>query len=176
MQRNPKSEGFPWVADARARVLVLGSMPGVASLEAAEYYAHPRNAFWEVMGALFAAGRDLAYVARLARLRAAGIALWDVVHRCHRPGSLDAAIDRDSVEPNDFAALFAACPHLHSVFFNGGTAQVLYRHLVLPTDPAPGRRLAYLRLPSTSPAYAALDFSAKLARWRSVREALERSP
>jgi hypoxanthine-DNA glycosylase len=167
-----KSEGFPWVAQATARVLVLGSMPGRASLDATEYYAHPRNAFWEIMGTLFGAGRELDYATRLQRLGAVGIALWDVAHRCHRQGSLDAAIERDSVEPNDFAALFRACPQLHTVCFNGGTARDLYRRLVLPADPAQGRPLTYHQLPSTSPAHAAPDFAAKLERWRTVHDAL----
>jgi len=163
-----KLEGFPWVAGASPRVLVLGSMPSAASLGAGEYYAHPRNAFWPIMGELFGAGRDRPYAERLAVLAAAGVVLWDVVRRCHRPGSLDAAIDRESVEPNDFAALYRACPRVHTVFFNGHAAQALYRRLVAPTDPAPGRTLACHLLPSTSPAHAALDFAAKLARWRAV--------
>jgi hypoxanthine-DNA glycosylase len=165
------SQGFPWVARADARVLVLGSMPGQASLAAAAYYAHPRNVFWEIMGVLFDAGRELDYAVRLDRLTGAGVALWDVAHRCRRPGSLDAAIVRDSVEPNDFAALFRACPQLHTVGFNGGTARELYRRRVLPLDPAVGRPLVYHLLPSTSPAHAALDFSAKLARWRVLAAA-----
>jgi len=151
-------------------------MPGQASLVATEYYAHPRNVFWEIMWALFGVGRKIDYVERLRGLSDAGIALWDVVHRCHRPGSLDAAIDRTSVEPNDFAALFRAAPQLHTVCFNGGTARDLYRRLVLPTDPAEGRVLAYHQLPSTSPAHAALDFSTKLIRWRVVQAALEGAP
>jgi hypoxanthine-DNA glycosylase len=168
-----KLQGFPWVAGGEPLVLVLGSMPGRASLVANEYYAHPRNVFWELMGELFGAGRDLPYARRLERLAAAGLVLWDVVHRCHRPGSLDAAIDRDSVEANDFLSLFRACPRLHTVFFNGGTARDLYRRHVLPLDPAVGRSLEYVVLPSTSPAHAALDYAAKLARWRAVRAAVE---
>jgi len=169
-----KLEGFPWVAGAAPRVLVLGSTPSAASLDAGEYYAHPRNAFWPIMGALFGAGRERPYAERLAVLAAAGVVLWDVVGRCHRPGSLDAAIDRDSVEPNDFAALFRACPRVHAVFFNGRAAETLYRRLVAPTDPARGRPMACHLLPSTSPAHAALDFEAKLARWRAVAEAVRR--
>jgi hypoxanthine-DNA glycosylase len=175
-QRPAKDEGFPWVADSGCRVLVLGSMPGRASLAATQYYAHPRNVFWEIMGALFGAGRELDYPARLARLRASGVALWDVAHRCRRPGSLDAAIERDSVEPNDFTALFSACPALGRVFFNGATAETLYRRLVRPQKPEGGRSVGYHRLPSTSPAYAALGFEAKLAQWRELRAALAGSP
>ena len=92
----------------RCRVLILGTMPGVASLAAGQYYAHPRNQFWDIMGALFGAGRDLSYARRLARLRAAGVALWDVVAECERPGSLDSAIRRE--KPNDLAGLLRFDP------------------------------------------------------------------
>ncbi|HEY5720453.1 MAG TPA: DNA-deoxyinosine glycosylase [Gammaproteobacteria bacterium] len=178
-RRDPASPGqrlesFAWVGDPAARVLLLGSMPGVASLAAQRYYAHPRNAFWPIMGALFAAGPELAYAERLERLRRAGVALWDVVHRCRRSGSLDAAIASESVEPNDFAALFAACPRIHSVFFNGGTARLLYRRHVLPSATGRVRALALVTLPSTSPAHAALGFADKLARWRQVAQAAAR--
>ncbi|MBN8442508.1 MAG: DNA-deoxyinosine glycosylase [Thauera sp.] len=166
----PQICSFPPVFRADARVLILGSMPGEASLAAAQYYAHPRNAFWPIMGALFGAGAELPYAQRLARLNAAGVALWDVIARCRRPGSLDSAIARDSVEPNDFAALFAACPRISHVFFNGTTAETAFRrHVRLPAD---FRSLSFARLPSTSPAHAARDLAAKLAAWQAVPAAL----
>ena len=101
---------FPPAFRTDARVLILGSMPGEASLAAGRYYAHPRNAFWPIMGALFGAGAELPYDQRLARLNAAGVALWDVIARCRRPGSLDSAIE-DSV-PNDLASLKRRAPKL----------------------------------------------------------------
>jgi hypoxanthine-DNA glycosylase len=168
-------QGFPWVADSAARVLVLGSMPGIASLTAERYYAHPRNLFWDVMGELFGAGRELPYARRLVRLREVGVALWDVVHRCRRQGSLDTAIDRGSVEANDFAALYDACPQIRAVFFNGTAARDLYRRHVLPRAPQGRREIDYTALPSTSPAHAALGREAKVARWRCVSAAFRGS-
>jgi hypoxanthine-DNA glycosylase len=165
-------EGFGWVGRPDATVLVLGSMPGRASLDAVEYYAHPRNAFWTIMGELFAAGPEWPYRERLSRLARHGVALWDVVHRCRRRGSLDARIERESVEANDFAALFAACPRIHSVFFNGTAARDLYRRHVLPSRPAGARPLDYRTLPSTSPANAALDVAEKCRRWAALGEAV----
>ena len=159
---------FAPIARADARVLVLGSMPGEASLQAGQYYAHPHNAFWPIMGALFGAGRELDYDRRVARLRDAGVAVWDVLHGCERKGSLDAAIDDRTIEPNDFAAFFRAHLAVERVFFNGAKAEQVYRRRVLPGLPAGGP--AYLRRPSTSPANASLDAAAKLDRWRVVAE------
>ncbi|WP_412556296.1 DNA-deoxyinosine glycosylase [Thauera chlorobenzoica] len=160
---------FAPVFRADARVLVLGSMPGAASLAAAQYYAHPRNAFWSIMGALFGAGPQLPYTDRLERLVAAGVALWDVIGSCARAGSLDSAIAPDSVVPNDFVALFAACPQLSAVFFNGAAAEAAFRRHVQRAAATPPLRLA--RLPSTSPAHAARGFEAKLEAWQTLRAA-----
>ena len=98
--------GFDCVARADARILILGSMPGQASLQQSQYYAHPRNSFWYIMGELFAAGPELDYAQRLQVLLEQRVALWDVVHRCQRKGSLDADIEQQSVEANDFLTLF----------------------------------------------------------------------
>ncbi|MEN5048344.1 DNA-deoxyinosine glycosylase [Luteimonas sp. TWI1415] len=155
---------FAPVVGPGARVLVLGSMPGVASLEASRYYAHPRNLFWPIMGALFDAGPELPYAQRLARLQQAGIALWDVAGECVRPGSLDARIEAGSVVANDIAGLLAAHPGIDRIRFNGSAAQTLFRRHVLPALP---RVPDLARLPSTSPAHAALRFDAKLAAWRT---------
>lgn len=155
-----------------ARVLVLGSMPGLASLNAGQYYAHARNAFWPIMGALFDAGPGLPYDERLARLSAAGVALWDVIAGCTRSGSLDSAIAADSIVANDFAALLQDCPLIEVVFFNGSAAEAAFRrHVRLPDYT---RALRMNRLPSTSPAHAARSFAAKLQAWQAVRDALAR--
>lgn len=159
---------FPPVWRRDARVLVLGSMPGTASLRAGRYYAHPRNHFWGVMEACLGFPADLPYAARLTALRRAGVALWDVARRCRRRGSLDAAIEGRSVEANDVAGLLARCPRLHTVLFNGQAPAALFRRHVLPRL---GVRAAGLRLatmPSTSPAHAALRAEAKLRAWRAA--------
>jgi len=163
--------GFDYSARADARVLILGSMPSEASLHAQQYYAHPRNAFWPLMGELFHVDPALPYRQRLQALAANRIALWDVAHRCVRPGSLDA--DMRDVEANDFNTFFATHPHIRAIFFNGGKAEALYERLVLPRLPAALQALPKKRLPSTSPAHAGMDFAAKLAAWRAVKAALE---
>ncbi|KNY10781.1 DNA glycosylase [Achromobacter piechaudii] len=155
--------GFAPVSAPDARVLVLGSMPGVASLRQARYYAHPRNTFWPIAGQVLGFDPALDYPARLAALQAARVALWDVLHACERPGSLDADIRRDTLVPNDFAAFLAAHPAITRICFNGAKAAALYRRHVLPTLP---RALDYVDLPSTSPAHAAASFESKLAAWR----------
>ncbi|MBR0566487.1 DNA-deoxyinosine glycosylase [Azoarcus sp. L1K30] len=161
--------GFAPVYRKDARVLLLGSMPGQASLVAGQYYAHPRNAFWPIMGELFEAGPALPYAARLERLLHAGVALWDVIGSCQRDGSLDSAIESNSIEANDLQALFEACPCLNHVFFNGTAAENAFRrHVGLSGTSRP---MHFQRLPSTSPAHAALTFSAKLAAWQAVRMA-----
>ncbi|HET6725661.1 MAG TPA: DNA-deoxyinosine glycosylase [Gammaproteobacteria bacterium] len=165
-------ESFDCSANRLARVLILGSMPGIESLRRRQYYAHPRNSFWPIMGMLFGAGRDIPYARRLARLRRHRVALWDVAGRCFRPGSLDSSIAGDSVVANDFAALFERSPRIHSVFFNGKTAAALYERLVRPALPERFRSLDYVVLPSTSPANAALTQAQKLEQWRVVAEAL----
>ncbi|WP_459618731.1 DNA-deoxyinosine glycosylase [Bordetella sp. 2513F-2] len=153
--------GFPPVADAHARVLVLGTMPGVASLRRGQYYAHPRNAFWPIAAQVLGFDPDLGYADRLAALQRAGVALWDVLVACERPGSLDAHIR--SAMPNDFAGFLAAHPRIRRVCFNGGKAAQLYRRHVMGRPGLP--ELEYLALPSTSPAHAAMPYAAKLAAW-----------
>lgn len=155
---------FAPVADAGARVLVLGSMPGVASLGAAQYYAHPRNLFWPIMGSLLGFDAGLPYAQKMRHLGAAGIALWDVIGECVRPGSLDTRIDARSVVPNDIGVLLACRPSITRIRFNGAAAEALFRRHVAPGLAAtPDLQ----RLPSTSPAHAAMGFEAKLAAWRA---------
>jgi len=159
---------------ADARVLILGSMPGTASLQAAQYYAHPRNAFWPIMGSLCAAGPDLAYAERLQCLRQAGVALWDVVRQCQRDGSLDSSIRQQDLELNDFALIFAQCPDLRCICFNGNKAAVLFRRRALPVlqqSAALNERLQQIELhdmPSTSPAHAAMSRTQKQTIWHQA--------
>ena len=161
MSAPPPSQGFPPVSGPSPRVLVLGTLPGAESLRRQEYYGLPRNRFWWIMGHLLGATPELPYPQRIARLAEAGVALWDVCPSAHRPGSLDAAIDRASIRPNDIQGFAAAHPTLRLVACNGATAATLYRRFVsLP--------LPMLRLPSTSPAHAGMAAEAKLAAWRDA--------
>ena len=161
-------KGFPPIAGADARLLILGSLPGQVSLQRQQYYAQPRNAFWKIMGRLYGTGQELPYAERAQRLVQNGIALWDVCAAAQRPGSLDAAIVHSSVVPNDFAAFIESHPHVGLICFNGGKAADLYRRLVLPGLPANLRAIHYATLPSTSPAHAAMPFEEKLTRWAAV--------
>lgn len=157
---------LPPLAGANARVLILGSFPSEASLRARQYYAHPRNQFWAVVEALFGIARTESYARRCERLNARGVAVWDVIGRCRRRGSLDSAI-RDA-EGNDFAAFYRDHPRIAAVFFNGAEAERRYRRLV-DTAAAP----AGARLPSTSPANAGVSLAGKIEKWRAVLDAAE---
>lgn len=143
-------------------------MPGTASLAAGQYYAHPRNAFWPIMSALLGIPVAADYARRCRALRSAGIALWDVMQQCERSGSLDAAIDPASVIANDFPGLFRRCRQIERVYFNGGTAEKHYLKNVLPVLEAPAAKLPVQRLPSTSPAHAAMAFADKREAWRVI--------
>ena len=161
-----RKHSFPPVVDARVRLLVLGSLPGEASLAARRYYAHPQNQFWRLISA--AVGRDLAtlpYEARLAALLDAHIGLWDVVASATRPGSTDAAM-RD-IEGHDIAALAATLPDLRAIAFNGGTA---LRHGVKQLGDA-AARYTIVALPSSSPLHT-IGFDAKLPAWQALARIL----
>ena len=166
IRHKPYIHSFPPIAARNATLLILGSMPGKASLLANQYYAHPRNAFWPIMGALFGAGPDLAYARRVRVLRHAGVALWDVLASCTRGNSLDSDIDEESIVANDFASFFRAHPRIQRVFFNGAKAEASFRRHVLPRLAATTLRLA--RLPSSSPANASWSLTRKLRAWRIV--------
>lgn len=157
--------GFPPIARAHARILVLGSMPSAASLAAGEYYAHPRNLFWPILGGILDFDARAPYVPRKAALMKAGIALWDVVARCEREGSLDSAIDEDSLVANDFAGFLAAHRRIARVCFNGRKAEAAWRRHVLRQWAVPPA-LEYRLLPSTSPAHAGMGYRSKLRIWR----------
>ena len=144
-------------------MLVLGSMPGRASLAAGRYYAHPRNAFWRIISDALGGGKDLSYGDGIKLLKKNRVALWDVLRSCVRPGSADSAIV--SEEPNDIAGLLAARRGIVAVLFNGAKAEASFRRWVLPSLP-PGRRPLMRRLPSTSPANASVPYACKLAAWR----------
>jgi len=157
---NTLLSGLPPVIAPHTRLVVLGSFPGVASLQAQQYYGHPRNHFWPVLGALW--GQDLValpYAQRLQVMQAKGLGLWDVYAACRRAGSLDSAI-QDAVL-NDLASLQQLAPGLCGVAHNGGESARAMRHTA-------ALGLPVWRLPSTSPANASWSFDRKLAAWRSV--------
>ena len=148
-----------------ARVLIVGSMPSVKSLADAQYYAHPRNAFWPILFDVFGVTPTDDYEAKKALIRERGLALWDVAGACEREGSLDSSM-RD-IEINDFGALFESCPHIHTVLCNGTTAYSLF----VKSGFAGKRRV--VRMPSTSPAYT-MPFARKRAIWaETLKQALD---
>jgi hypoxanthine-DNA glycosylase len=158
-------ESFPAVAVSACHTLILGSMPGIASLERQQYYAHPRNAFWPIMTELLGVARDSDYAARTAALAAAGFGLWDVLQACVRPGSLDTSIEPASIVPNDIAAFVAAHAGLRRIACNGGKSSQLLRRHVLPRLDTATRQLEIIALPSTSPAHAGMPYAEKLRHW-----------
>jgi len=160
------SQGFAPSARPDARSLILGSMPGVASLDADQYYAFPRNVFWRIMGELFNAEPELGYSSRLQILCSNHIALWDVVQTCHRPGSLDSNIAADGMIINDFNGFFVHHPQIKRVFFNGQKAASLFKKMVLPDLKG---NFECLTLPSTSPANAATGYARKLEAWSVIK-------
>ncbi|MCA0367340.1 MAG: DNA-deoxyinosine glycosylase [Proteobacteria bacterium] len=165
----PRKRAFEPAVDAAARLLILGSLPGEASLSAAQYYAHPRNGFWRLIGG--AMDEDLAalpYEARLDRLKARGVGLWDVIASAERSGSLDAAIR--SPEAADLRGLVEGLPRLRAVAFNGQLAARLGRRILVGQD-----GLALIDLPSSSPAHA-ISLSAKAESWAILGEFLPDKP
>ncbi len=157
--------GFAAAAEKDARLLILGSFPGIRSLEAGEYYAHPQNVFWRIMGSLFGACPEITYAERLKKLRGNGVALWDVLQCCERPGSMDGAIVETGSVPNDFPCFFAEKQWIALICFNGQKAALLYRRLVIPTLPDRHSSISREVLPSTSPAYASMPFEEKAKIW-----------
>jgi hypoxanthine-DNA glycosylase len=160
---------FPPQVGAGCRVLVLGTVPSVRSLQMRQSYAHPHNLFWHFMGELYDAGPELPYAERMARLHAAGVGIWDVLKHCERPGSLDSSILVESEVPNDIPALIEEYPSIRAIALNGGKAAAVFMRRILPAIP-PARReqLQILQLPSTSPANASIARAVKLEKWRAL--------
>ena len=157
-------KGFEPVYSVEARLLILGSFPGVASLNEARYYAHPRNQFWIILGALLEVElTSLGYEARLDAVKTAGIAIWDVLQSCIREGSLDSSIRAPRANP--LLELMDKLPRLQAVAFNGKTAAA-QRGLL------EGKGLRIFELPSSSPAYASRSLQQKLIEWSVIKEVL----
>lgn len=152
---------FEPIYTPQARILIVGSMPSVKSLEQAQYYAHPRNAFWRILFDIFSEPPTLDYERKKALIREHGLALWDVAAICEREGSLDS--DMHDVVYNDFSTLYEVCTDIRTVLCNGATAHSLF----LKSGYAGKRRV--VRMPSTSPAYT-LPYEKKLALWKKELE------
>ncbi|MBT8082974.1 MAG: DNA-deoxyinosine glycosylase [Gammaproteobacteria bacterium] len=159
-----RSTGFPPVARPDTRILILGSLPGERSIAEHRYYAHPQNAFWRIMQAIF--GIDGEYADRCRQLAEHRVALWDVLYSSVRPGSMDADIRLSSAAPNDFGTFFEEHAQIRLIAFNGKKAERLFERFVDPLGVADSIRR--VGLPSTSPAYASLSFSGKLVAWRDA--------
>jgi double-stranded uracil-DNA glycosylase len=169
-RRRERIRSFAPIAGRDARVLILGSMPGKRSLEARQYYAHKQNAFWRIVGDLLGIDPRAPYGKRIRAVKSARIAVWDVLHSCTRTGSLDSDIDGTSEIANDFRAFFRQHRKISRVFFNGAKAEASFRrHVAIRLDGTPIRApIQYARLPSTSPAHAALPYPRKLKAWQAI--------
>lgn len=161
------SSGFAPISRPDARLLILGSLPGDASIRQQQYYAHPQNKFWHIMQALFGVALQAPYAMRCQQVQAAGIAIWDVCHAAQRKGSLDSAITPGTVIANDIQQLLSDCPEIDLIAFNGQAAAGLFRQHVRLVQQIPT-----LLLPSTSPAHASVRFEDKLERWRVLQARL----
>jgi hypoxanthine-DNA glycosylase len=158
----PLVHGLPPIAGEGAHTLILGNMLSVMSVASQQYYGNPRNAFWRITGELFGFAADDPYDDRAAALVANGFAVWDVLKSCRRAGSLDSAVQPDSMVPNDFGELFRKHPGITRVFFNGAAAEANFNRFV-PDAPD----IQYRRLPSTSPAQT-MRYEEKLSIWRDA--------
>lgn len=170
-------QGFLPIFGESPAVLILGSMPSVKSLEQQQYYAHPQNAFWWIMSELLDFDPLEPYGVRAALLKQNKIAVWDVIKACHRPGSLDSAIDTSSIQANDFSALLGEKTSVKLVVFNGQAAQKIFKKHLLSNKAAESETVErgikqyagdFLVMPSTSPANAATTRTMKLDRWRAL--------
>ncbi len=172
MVKLPYLTGLPALVQPGAQILILGSMPGQASLDQQRYYGHPRNQFWPLMQALFGVDANLPYAERCQALQQAGVALWDVIGQCQRAGSLDSAIVSQSVSFNALAELCQLYPTIHQIWLNGGKAAQSFRQYQKQfqqgskTSVWPPASLLIRTLPSTSPAHASVSFAEKLALWQ----------
>ena len=156
-------KSFPPVVGPQTRILIVGSMPGQASLDAQQYYAHPRNQFWRIIFDVFEGGRTPQnYADKKAVILKHGLGLWDSLAACRRTGSLDADITHQT--PNNFPALLRRFPHIHTLLFNGAAAFTFYKRAFgLPP-------CTFFQLPSTSPAHASRSYEDKKALWQAARQ------
>ncbi len=163
-----KIKSFSYSASKDAKILILGSMPGEESLRQQQYYAHPRNLFWEFMGDMFGFDKSIPYSMRLEKLKQNKIALWDVVYQCKRPGSLDSEIKISTTEPNDFVSFFEKYKGIKTVFFNGKKAEALFKRFIIKKNLLINYNLSFYQLPSTSPANASITREIKIKEWSKI--------
>ena len=170
-------QGFMPILGPAPKVLILGSMPSVKSLDSQQYYAHPQNSFWWIMSELFSFNLLEPYDVRAKLLKQHKLAVWDVIKSCHRPGSLDSAIDAASVEANDFSKLLNKETTIQLVIFNGQAAQKIFKKHVLALNTKKSHKFdqsihqykgEFVVMPSTSPANASTKRHEKLAQWRAL--------
>ncbi len=160
-------QSFAPICGEKPRVLILGTMPGKQSLAQHQYYAHPQNAFWRILGELLHFDAKDDYARRIAHVQRVQIALWDVLKFCVRESSLDTDIERESEVPNDIVQLLHTHKTIQRVCFNGAKAAQLYRRHILP-QLENCRAIDYCALPSTSPAHAGMRYAEKLNAWRVI--------
>ena len=164
------AQSFEAITDQNTQILILGSMPGVKSLDDQQYYAHPRNAFWTIMEALFDIKQHVKYDERLNLLKGSDIGLWDIYGRCYRKGSLDSAIDSSTVEFNNLEDLITQLPKLRVIACNGQAAhKALNKYIKQKSLDLKAKNIEVLSLPSTSPAYAAKSESEKIEMWAIIK-------
>jgi len=161
-------QGLPIVIGDTPRVLILGSMPSVKSLEQQAYFANPQNLFWSFMADIFEFELSADILQRQQQLIKKNIAIWDVIAACHRPGSLDSNIDKKTLVVNDFVSLFEQQPQLKTVLFNGQAAATIFNKHALPLLEETYPHIQYFSLPSTSPANASQKRIDKLTKWNAV--------
>jgi len=163
------AQSFPPIIGTSPKILILGSSPGIISLKKQQYFAHPRNAFWPIMAELFSIDVSLGYEHCVEQCQKLPLVIWDSLKQCRREGSLDSAIEKESVVANDFAGLFTQYSQIQHVFCNGGSSYQWFKRLALPTLLTNPK---VVQLPSTSPAHAAMSFEQKLKHWRGIEDVL----
>lgn len=164
----PFIESFEPVIGTDPKILILGSIPGIASLQAQQYYAHPRNAFWSIMAQIFEVEWSDDYASKIQQVKCFPVILWDTLKACHREGSLDSAITKDQLQANDIVGLLKRVPSIRLIVFNGAASEKYFKQTVarlLTGDLQPDQ----IRLPSTSPAHASKNFQQKLEDWKVIK-------
>jgi len=167
----PLVHSFEPIVGRNPRIVILGSMPGVVSLQAVQYYANPRNAFWAIIAELFGIDIDGSYQSRVEQISQLPLILWDTLKACHREGSLDSKILKQQIEANNIAGLVEQYSALRAIAFNGAASEKYFNQLEKHRLPA-SHQLELIKLPSTSPANASMNFDQKLIVWRQLLDHL----